>query len=271
MTISSTTVKTITGLGNGISTNHVIGFPFQLNAQIEVYLIDESAVPATSTLLVFGAGAGKYTFTGGAGDPNTTIVMGTALSTTQRAIIQRAVPRQQNVDYVTTQFFPAEDHEEQMDRQTMMDQEDADKLSRALTLWPTVVGFNPVLPSDIATPDQVILTNATGTGFRVATLAGGVGAAGPAGANGTNGLNGADGLNAPTMLLQIPSSGVRDGVNQNFVLANVPFVGANVIAVVDGVLSESLVPVGSTVTVSAPLAALLANVAIDLKFLYIRT
>lgn len=147
MSVTSQVVRTVTALGNGSNTNHTIGFPFQDNDHIEVWVEDQSVTPYTLTQLVYGAGAGKFTITGG--DPGTTVVMGTALSTTKRAVIQRVTPKKQTVDYQGTLAFPADDHEEQMDREVMMFLELYDKFGRCLQFWHTS-SINPFFPSNSA-------------------------------------------------------------------------------------------------------------------------
>lgn len=163
MTVTSQVVRSVTALGNGSNTNHTIGFPFQDNDHIEVYVQNEGVTPFTLTQLVYGGGAGKFTITGG--DPGTTVVMGTALTSSQRAIIKRVTPRQQTVNYDIALSFPADDHEEQMDREVMIALEALDMLSRAVQLWPTTSGVDPVLPSDLVA-DAVLAVNDTADGFK---------------------------------------------------------------------------------------------------------
>lgn len=113
-TITNQTVITSSALGNSSTTNFTIGFPFQANSQIRVYLQDESSAPYTRTLLSQGSGAGKYTFS--SGDPATTVILGTAPSSTQRVLIRRVSAQTQEVNYDENAAFPFEDHEEQMDK-----------------------------------------------------------------------------------------------------------------------------------------------------------
>jgi hypothetical protein len=143
-TLSDPDVRTVSALGNGATVNYTIGFTFQDNDEVTVYLQDESVTPFTRTLLVYGAGAGKYTISGG--DPGTTVVMGTAPSATQRVIIQRSTSLVQPVDYVETQAFPAEDHEQQMDRMVQMLQELDYKFGTAVAIDPTSTASAPVFP-----------------------------------------------------------------------------------------------------------------------------
>ncbi len=160
MTLSSTTVRTLTALGNGVNLSHVIGFPFRDNDDIQVWVEEQSASPFTLTQLVFGAGAGKFTITGG--DPGTTVLMGTALSATQRAILKRVSPKTQPVDYIQTSAFPADDHEEQVDKQMMSIQEEANKVTRTLQLWDTST-INPRFPSNLSA-GQMLRVDDAGTG-----------------------------------------------------------------------------------------------------------
>lgn len=118
-TISSTTTRTITATGNGSTTTYTIGFTFQDNTEVVVYKITEST--GVATLVTQGAGATKYTVSGG--NPGTSVVMGTAPSTDEHLVIYRATPVTQTVNYDENSPFPADDHEEQMDHFAQMIQE----------------------------------------------------------------------------------------------------------------------------------------------------
>ncbi len=111
-TITNTTTRTVCSTGNGVTTNYVIGFPFADNDDIDVYLVTDATGAATQ--LTYGVGAGKFTITGG--DPGTTVVMGTAPASTQHCVLARSAPRTQTVDYDENSAFPADDHEETMDK-----------------------------------------------------------------------------------------------------------------------------------------------------------
>jgi hypothetical protein len=143
-TLSDPDVRTVSALGNGATVNYTIGFSFQDNDEVTVYLQDESVTPFTRTLLVYGAGAGKYTISGG--DPGTTVVMGTAPSATERVIIQRSTSLTQPVQYDETSAFPAADHEEQMDRMVQMLQELDYRVGTAVAIDPTSTSSAPVFP-----------------------------------------------------------------------------------------------------------------------------
>lgn len=163
-TITSTTNETVCALGNGVTTNYTIGFSFKDNDHIEVYNEDQSTTPYTRTLLVYGAGAGKYTITGG--DPGTTVVMGTANTSSKRCIIKRVTPRKQEVDYEETESFPAEDHEEQMDKAVMMLQEMETAQGKKVGLHVASQATVPTFPDPIA--NGFVLYNNAGTALTTA-------------------------------------------------------------------------------------------------------
>ena len=126
-TLSSTTMRTVTANGNGVTTNYTIGFTFQDNDQLRVYSVNSGT--GVSTLLLEGAGLTKYTITGG--DPGTTVVMGTAPTSSEFLVILRSSARTQVVNYDENSAFPAEDHEEQLDKLTQVVQEMDFDLGRA--------------------------------------------------------------------------------------------------------------------------------------------
>lgn len=159
MTLTNTLIETVSALGNGSNKNFTISFAFQANSQVTVYLQDETAVPYTRTLLVYGAGAGKYTISGG--DPGTTVVMGTAPSATQRVVIKRVTTLTQTVDYVETAAFPAEDHEEQMDKNVQMLQEAQGLAAKKIGLAVASTATVPTFPDPEAT--KFVKYNTAGT------------------------------------------------------------------------------------------------------------
>lgn len=147
-TISTTTNQTITANGNGVTVNYTIGFTFRANADILVYLEDTSVTPHTRTLKTLGGGAGQYTITGG--DPGTTVHMGTAPASTERLVIKRSTPRSQTVDYDETQAFPAQSHEDQLDKQVMVLQELDSKIDTKVGLAAGSTSSVPTFPEPVA-------------------------------------------------------------------------------------------------------------------------
>lgn len=147
-TITDLDIKTISALGTGSSQNFTIGFDFQDNSQLRVYLQNESVTPVTRTVVPFGAGPGKYTV--GGGNPGTTVIMGTSTTSTQRVVIVRQTPLTQPVDYVETEAFPAEDHEEQMDRVTQSLQELSGSIANKIGYSTASTATPPTFPDPLA-------------------------------------------------------------------------------------------------------------------------
>lgn len=119
--VTNLTTQTTTAYGNGSTTNFTISFDFRDNTEVAVVLYDTSTTPTTITPLTYGSGAGKFTISGG--NPGTTVVMGTAPTTTQYLIITRTIPYTQPVNYDDAAAFPSSDHEDEMDKIVMMIQD----------------------------------------------------------------------------------------------------------------------------------------------------
>lgn len=160
-TVSNTATSVTSALGNSSNQNFTVTFTFQDNDDLQVWLQDESTVPYTRTQIVFGVGAGKYTVTGG--DPGTTVVMGTAPNSSQRVIIKRISAFTQSVDYSETEAFPAEDHEEAMDKNILLLQQiNADLSIRPGYSVTSAVG-GTFLPDPYAS--RLLGYNSTGSNF----------------------------------------------------------------------------------------------------------
>lgn len=160
-TISNTSTQTITALGDGATTNYTIGFVFQTNSQIEVFKQDESEAPYSREKISQGAGADKYTVTGG--NPGTTVKLGTALGATERLVIKRATPRTQSVQYIETAAFPAKDHEKAMDRIVQVLQELDTKVDSKVGMEEASTFNPPSFPDPFA--DRFMVYNHAGTGL----------------------------------------------------------------------------------------------------------
>jgi trimeric autotransporter adhesin len=116
-TVSNTVVSTTTGYGNGVTVNFTPTFDFRSNSWLVVTLVDTSTNPATETSIPMGAGAGKFTVTGG--NPGTTVVMGTAPTSTQYLVITRNIPLTQPVVFNPASIFPYQGLSSQLDQVTL--------------------------------------------------------------------------------------------------------------------------------------------------------
>jgi len=130
MTISSTTVK-VSYSGNGSTT--VFAYTFKILDDDEIQVIIKSAT-GTETIKTKTT---DYTVSGvgNSGGGNITFVV--APTAVQTVVLRRSTVRTQETDYVANDPFPADSHEEALDRITMISQEIQEELGRAIKLSKT--------------------------------------------------------------------------------------------------------------------------------------
>ena len=130
MTISSTTVK-VSYSGNGSTT--VFAYTFKILDDDEIQVIirsstgTETVKTKTTDYTVSGVGS--------AGGGNITFV--TAPTATQTVVLRRLTTQTQETDYIANDPFPADSHEDALDRITMVAQEIQEELGRAIKLSKT--------------------------------------------------------------------------------------------------------------------------------------
>lgn len=163
-TLTNQTVQNTSAYGNSSTTTFTIGFPFQANSQITVFLEEHSTNPVSVNEVPYGSGGGKYTITGG--DPGTTVVMGTAPTSTQKVLIRRSSAVTQTVDYAEESAFPFEDHEEQMDKTVQILQEMKHDLNTKVGLSTLSTYTAPTFPDPVA--DKFVVYNHAGDDFTLA-------------------------------------------------------------------------------------------------------
>jgi hypothetical protein len=129
MTVSSTTVKDSYS-GNDSTTEFTYTFKIFADTDLQVIIRSSTGTETVKTLTthytVAGAGdasGGSITFTGG----NTPAIGETV-------VIRRNVPQTQAIDYIANDPFPAETHEEGLDRATMTIQQMQEELDRSIKL-----------------------------------------------------------------------------------------------------------------------------------------
>ena len=132
MTISSTTVKNSYS-GNG--TLNTFNYTFKIFADSDLQVIIRSST-ATETVKTLTT---HYTVTGAGNANGGTIVFttGNTPSATETVVIRRAVPQTQAIDYIANDPFPAESHEEGLDRAMMAVQQLQEEVNRSIKLSKT--------------------------------------------------------------------------------------------------------------------------------------
>ena len=129
MTISSTTVKN-SYVGNGTLDTFNYTFKIFADSDLQVIIRDASATETVKTLTT------HYTVTGAGSASGGTIVFtaGNIPTSTETVVIRRAVPQTQAIDYIANDPFPAESHEEGLDRAMMTLQQVQEELDRSIKL-----------------------------------------------------------------------------------------------------------------------------------------
>ena len=129
MTISSTTVKNSYS-GNGTLDTFNYTFKVFADADLQVIIRDASATETVKTLTT------HYTVTGAGSASGGTVVFtaGNIPTATETVVIRRASPQTQAIDYIANDPFPAESHEEGLDRSMMAIQQLQEEVDRSIKL-----------------------------------------------------------------------------------------------------------------------------------------
>ena len=129
MTISSTTVKNSYS-GNGTLDTFNYTFKIFANADIQVIIRDATGTETVKNLTT------HYTVTGAGSASGGTIVFtsGNIPTATETVVLRRASPQTQSIDYIANDAFPAESHEEGLDRSMMAIQQLQEEVNRSIKL-----------------------------------------------------------------------------------------------------------------------------------------
>ena len=142
MTVS-TTVSSVSYLANGTQTTFAYTFKIFEDSDLVVILRDAQGVETTQTLTT------DYTVTSAGNDTGGNVVFGTAPASGNTVFIRRVLPITQTTDYVENDPFPAESHEDALDKLTMLIQQTGTDSDLALRFPDTDsgLGINNVLPT----------------------------------------------------------------------------------------------------------------------------
>jgi|9_EtaG_2_1085328.scaffolds.fasta_scaffold00054_12 hypothetical protein len=129
MTISSTTVKNSYS-GNGSLATFNYTFKIFANTDLQVIIRSSTATETVKTLTT------HYTVTGAGNANGGTVVFtsGNIPANGETVVIRRAIPQTQAIDYIANDPFPAESHEEGLDRATMAVQQLQEEVNRSIKL-----------------------------------------------------------------------------------------------------------------------------------------
>ena len=129
MTISSTTVKNSYS-GDGSTDTFNYTFKIFADSDLQVIIRDASATETVKTITT------HYTVTGAGNANGGTVVFtsGNIPASTETVVLRRAVPQTQAIDYIANDPFPAESHEEGLDRAMMTLQQVQEEVDRSIKL-----------------------------------------------------------------------------------------------------------------------------------------
>jgi hypothetical protein len=129
MTVSSTTVKNSYS-GNSSTTVFAYSFKIFADSDLQVIIRSSTGAETTKTLTTHYTVSGAGDASGG----NVTFTSGNTPATGETVVIRRGVPQTQAIDYIANDPFPAESHEEGLDRATMTTQQVQEELDRSIKL-----------------------------------------------------------------------------------------------------------------------------------------
>ena len=129
MTISSTTVRNSYS-GDGSTTTFSYTFKIFAESDLQVIIRSSTGTETTKTITT------HYTVTGVgvSGGGSVIFTSGNIPSATETVVLRRNVPQTQSIDYIANDPFPAESHEEGLDRSIMVAQQIQEELGRAIKL-----------------------------------------------------------------------------------------------------------------------------------------
>jgi len=146
MTVSSTTVKNSYS-GNSSTTAFAYTFKIFANTDLQVIIRSSTGAETVKTLTTHYTVSGVGEASGG----NVTFTSGNTPATGETVVIRRAVPQTQAIDYIANDPFPAESHEEGLDRATMTTQQMQEELDRSFKVSRTNTITTPEFTDDAST------------------------------------------------------------------------------------------------------------------------
>lgn len=150
MTVSSTTTK-VSYAGNGSTTAFSAPFYFILSSDLKVTLRSATGTETVKTLTT------NYTVSGAGVSSGGTVTMLVAPASGETLVIQRNVPLTQEVDYQANDPFPANTHEQALDKLTMETQQLSEALARSIKLSTTNTIASTEITVDAATRANKVL------------------------------------------------------------------------------------------------------------------
>jgi len=141
--------------GNDVTTVFTINFRILDETHLDVNIVDDvTGIETPQTLTA------DYTITG-VGDPAAQITMLVAPATDTTLVVLRAVPRTQKTNYVEGDKFPAQSHEDALDKLTMIVQEMSETLDNVVAMNNLFTGADVKVDDPVA--DTALVWDPTAT------------------------------------------------------------------------------------------------------------
>lgn len=156
MTVSSTTTK-VSYAGNGSTTAFSAPFYFILASDLKVTLRSATGSETVKTLTT------DYTVSGAGVSSGGTVTMLSPPVTGETLVIQRNVPLTQEVDYQANDPFPANTHEQALDKLTMETQQLNESVARSIKISTSnTIGSTEFTTNAATRANKVLGFDATG-------------------------------------------------------------------------------------------------------------
>ena len=143
MTISSTSIKNSYS-GNGSTATFNYTFKIFANSDLQVIIRSSSGTETVKTITTHYTVAGAGNSSGG----SITFTSGNIPTNTETVVIRRILPQTQSIDYIANDPFPAESHEEGLDRAMMTIQQIQEELDRSIKVSRTTSITTPEITDD---------------------------------------------------------------------------------------------------------------------------
>jgi hypothetical protein len=156
MTITSATTK-VSYSANGSTTVFAYSFKIFADADLKVIIRAADGVETTKTLTTHYTVSGAGSTSGG----NVTFTSGNTPANGETVVIKRELALTQSTDYVANDPFPAESHEDALDRLTMIAQQQAEETGRTLVLPETDTG-SATIPSSTTRANKYLSFDSNG-------------------------------------------------------------------------------------------------------------
>ena len=156
MTVSSST-SSVSYSGNGATTGFSYTFKIFADSDLVVSLKNNTTgVSTTQTLTT------DYTVSGAGSDSGGNVTFVTAPPSGNTVIIRRVLPYTQETDYTENDPFPAQAHEDALDKLTMLAQQNRDEDAIKLPEGDVTSGINNVVPNVVDRANTLLGFDATG-------------------------------------------------------------------------------------------------------------